>query len=213
MGKAALIIEDHPIFRDALSTFMRVMLGDENVVSTSSTEESLSLASKIAEPGIILMDLGLPGLNGVDAVVSLQRKYPGAAIVVVSASDDRREVAAVLRAGAKAFISKAVSTLVMAEAVRKVLSDEPLESTWITVTGDHSIGDEPLLLLTPRQRETLVYLCQGLSNKEIGLRLGLAEITVKIHISSIFRALDVVNRTQAVLAARRFGLHAPDVTA
>lgn len=213
MDKAALIIEDHPIFRDALSTFMRIMLGDENVTATSSTEEALAIGGKIAEPGIILLDLGLPGLNGVDAVSSLRRKYPGAAIVVVSASDDRREVAAVLRAGAKAFISKAVSTAAIAEAVRKVLDGAPLDSTWVTVTGDHSIGDEPLLMLTQRQRETLVFLCQGLSNKEIGLRLGLAEITVKIHISSIFRALEVVNRTQAVLAARRFGLHAPDVTA
>jgi DNA-binding NarL/FixJ family response regulator len=94
--------------------------------------------------------------------------------------------------------------------VQRVLAGESLESPWITATGNQTIGDEPLLMLTPRQRETLVFLCQGYSNKEIGLRLGLAEITVKIHISSIFRALNVVNRTQAALAARRFGLHAPD---
>ena len=211
MTKVALIIEDHPIFREALTTFMRVMLMDEHVTAVSSTEEGMALAGKISDPDIILLDMGLPGLNGVDAVASLRRKYPGAAIVVVSASDDRREVAAMLRAGVKAFISKAVATPIIAATVQKILDGEPLEAAWVTVTGDHSIGDEPLLLLTPRQRETLVYLCQGLSNKEIGLRLGLAEITVKIHISSIFRALDVVNRTQAVLAARRFGLHAPDV--
>lgn len=210
MKKSALIIEDHPIYRDALVVFMRALLGESRVVAVSSTEEGLGCAGNIDDLGLILLDLGLPGMNGVEAVISLRRKCPEAAIIVVSASDDRREAAAALRAGAKAFISKAVSTKIISEVVQKVLAGESLESPWITVTGNQTIGDEPLLMLTPRQRETLVFLCQGYSNKEIGLRLGLAEITVKIHISSIFRALNVVNRTQAALAARRFGLHAPD---
>lgn len=210
MKKSALIIEDHPIYRDALVVFMRALLGESRVVAVSSTEEGLGCAGNIDDLGLILLDLGLPGMNGVEAVISLRRKCPEAAIIVVSASDDRREAAAALRAGAKAFISKAVSTKIISDVVQKVLAGESLESPWITVTGNQTIGDEPLLMLTPRQRETLVFLCQGYSNKEIGLRLGLAEITVKIHISSIFRALNVVNRTQAALAARRFGLHAPD---
>ena len=210
MKKSALIIEDHPIYRDALVVFMRALLGESKVVAVSSTEEGLGCAGNIDDLGLILLDLGLPGMNGVEAVISLRRKCPEAAIIVVSASEDRREAAAVLRAGAKAFISKAVSTKIISDVVQKILAGESLESPWITATGNQTIGDEPLLMLTPRQRETLVFLCQGYSNKEIGLRLGLAEITVKIHISSIFRALNVVNRTQAALAARRFGLHAPD---
>ncbi|WP_136416954.1 MULTISPECIES: response regulator transcription factor [Oxalobacteraceae] len=209
MTKSALIVEDHPIYRDALMMFLRGLLGNSSVIAVSSTEEALSLSSNLDGLALILLDLGLPGMHGVEAVASLHRKYADAAIVVVSASEDRREVAAVLRAGAKSFISKAVSTKVISEVVAKVLAGERLESEWITARGNQAVGDEPLLMLTPRQRETLVYLCQGLSNKEIGLRLGVAEITIKTHISSIFRALNVVNRTQAVLAARRFGLYSP----
>lgn len=189
--------------------YMRGLLGNSRVMAVSSTEEALSLSGDLDHLALILLDLGLPGMHGVEAVASLHRKFPTTAIIVVSASEDRREVAAVLRAGAKTFISKAVSTKVISEVVEKVLAGKPPESEWITARGNQAVGDEPLLALTPRQRETLVCLCQGLSNKEIGLRLGLAEITVKIHISSIFRALNVVNRTQAVLAARRFGLYSP----
>lgn len=207
--QTALIIEDHPIYREALTLFTRAILGEANVKSVSSTEEALSIVMRSDEFSLITLDLGLPGLNGVEAIMSLHRRSPSTAIVVISASQDRREVDAALRAGAKAFISKAVSTKVMAEIVRKVLAGEALDTVWITLNGDHSVGEESVLMLTPRQRETLVLLCQGLSNKEIGRRLGLAEITIKIHISSIFRTLGVTNRTQAVLAARRFGLYAP----
>ena len=207
--QTALIIEDHPIYREALTLFTRAILGEANVKSVSSTEEALSIVMRSDEFSLITLDLGLPGLNGVEAIMSLHRRSPSTAIVVISASQDRREVDAALRAGAKAFISKAVSTKVMAEIVRKVLAGETLDAVWITLNGDHSVGEESVLMLTPRQRETLVLLCQGLSNKEIGRRLGLAEITIKIHISSIFRTLGVTNRTQAVLAARRFGLYAP----
>lgn len=210
MTKSALIIEDHPIYRDALMTFLCAILGDENVNAVSSTEQGLTLIGNLKHLGLILLDLGLPGMNGVEAVKSLQRKCPAAAIVVVSASEDRREISAALRAGAKAFVSKAVSTKVISEVVQKILADEPLESPWITVRGNQAAGQELALGLTPRQREALAFLCQGLSNKEIGLRLGLAEITVKIHVSSVFRALGVVNRTQAVLAARRLDLCTPE---
>jgi DNA-binding NarL/FixJ family response regulator len=206
MTKAALIIEDHPIYRDALTTFMRPILGDKNVYAVSSTEQGLTLVDELEKLGMILLDLGLPGINGVEAITSLQCKCPQAAIVVLSASEDRREITAALRAGAKAFVSKAVSTTVIAGVVQKILADEPLESAWITRKGIEEAGQEQWPELTPRQREALALLCQGLSNKEICLRLGLAEITVKIHVSSIFRTLGVVNRTQAVLAARRFGL-------
>lgn len=210
MTKTALIIEDHPMYRDALVVYMNFILGADNVVAAASTEEGLARAVTMNNLALVLLDLGLPGINGAEAVTSLRRKCPAASIVVVSASEDRREVDAVLRAGAKAFISKAVTTEVISEVVKKILDGAPLESTWITARGQKTFNDSSEVVLTPRQREALALLCQGLSNKEIGLRLSLAEITVKIHVSSIFRALAVVNRTQAVLAARRFGLYNPD---
>lgn len=210
MKISALIIEDHPIYRDALLVFMRHMLGASQVEAVTSTEQALARAAMHQGLRLILLDLGLPGMNGVEAISSLRRAYGDAAIVVVSGSEDRREVDAALRAGAKAFISKAVSTELMSEVVRKILINEPLETAWVTLRGKQVNKEEPLLALTPRQQETLTLLCQGLSNKEIGLRLDLAEITVKMHVTSIFKVLQVVNRTQAVLAARRLGLYQPD---
>lgn len=209
MATDALIVEDHPLYRGALMHLVRHIVGNDNVAEASSAEEGLSIAGSVGHLGLILLDSGLPGLNGVEAVTAFRRKCPSAIIIVVSASEDRREANAALQAGAKAFISKAVSTEAIAKIVQRALAGELLEPEWITLSGDHAVGEEPLLMLTPRQREILVLLSQGLSNKEIGLRLKLAEITVKLHVSAIFRALNVVNRTQAVLVARRFGLHSP----
>lgn len=210
MEKSALIIEDHPVYRDALRVFLRGIFGEQNVRAVSSVEEALADSGKANSYRLILLDLGLPGINGVEAVITLQRAFPSAAIAVVSASEDRREVAAVLRAGAKVYLSKAVSIQVISHIVQKILEGTPLESKWITLKGSQITGSETVLELTPRQKEVLNELCQGLSNKEIGMRLGLAEITVKIHISAIFRILGVINRTQAVLAARRLGLYSQE---
>lgn len=207
MTKSALIIEDHPIYRDALLTFMCTLVGEANVSAVSTAEEGLAHIKNNDDLGLILLDLGLPGVNGVEAVTSLKRKCKSVEIVVISASEDRREVDAVLRAGARVFVSKAVSTKVIAGVVQKILNGEMIESNWIAARGNQVSSESDTLALTPRQHETLVCLCLGLSNKEIGMRLGLAEITVKIHISSIFRVLGVANRTQAALAARRLGLY------
>ena len=213
MAKSALIVEDHPMFRDALLMLMQSILGRSNVVAVASSEEGVSYAKNNTDLGIIMLDLGLPGLNGVEAVVSFRKICPDTAVIVISASEERREVDAVLRAGAKAFVSKAVSTNVIADLVNKILNGETLESTWLTIRGKHVMSDESTSTLTQRQRECLIFLCQGLSNKEIGLRMGLAEVTIKMHISSIFKTLDVCNRTQAVLAARRLGFYTPEESA
>jgi two-component system, NarL family, nitrate/nitrite response regulator NarL len=126
--------------------------------------------------------------------------------VAVSASEDRRDATAALRAGARIFVSKSVSTDTLGHLLQRVLAGEVDKPEWITPLGTKSLEDETTLLLTPRQREILSLLAQGHSIKEIGLRLGLAEIAVKMHVSTIFRALNVANRTQAVLVARRLGL-------
>jgi DNA-binding NarL/FixJ family response regulator len=125
-------------------------------------------------------------------------------VIAVSASEQRRDATAALRAGAKQFISKAVSTEVMADAIRRVLAGDFSAPSWLTPVGPGVIDTSGHSLLTPRQLEILGQL--HLSNKEIGLRLGLAEVTVKMHVSSIFRALNVANRTQATQAARCLNL-------
>jgi DNA-binding NarL/FixJ family response regulator len=125
-------------------------------------------------------------------------------LIAVSASEDRMDATAALRAGARLFISKAVTTEVLAQAIQRVLAGSTEGLQWITPTANGVLEPAQASRLTPRQLEILGLL--HLSNKEIGLRLGLAEITVKMHVSSLFRIFGVANRTQAMQAARRLSL-------
>ena len=205
MNKLALIIEDHPFFSDALSLFLKDQLDCSNVRIAHSIEDVLANCAELDQISLILMDLGLPGLRGVDAVQLLKKKFLSAAIVIISASDDRREIDAVLRAGAKAFISKSIPNVEVKKALQEILSGKELDTQNISCVPGNTDMSPLRSCLTERQAEVLKLLCLGMSNKEICLRLKVAEVTVKIHISAIFRALGVLNRTQAVLAARRFG--------
>jgi DNA-binding NarL/FixJ family response regulator len=207
MPGSALIIDDHPLYRDALAQLLRTILSESSVRAASSAGEGLRVAEGLPELGLVLLDFALPGMSGTEAFDTIQRRFPNVVIIAVSASEQRRDATAALRAGAKQFISKAVSTEVMADAIRRVLAGDFSAPRWLTPTGAGVIEASESTLLTPRQVEILGQL--HLSNKEIGLRLGLAEVTVKMHVSSIFRALKVANRTQATQVARTLSLLAP----
>jgi DNA-binding NarL/FixJ family response regulator len=206
MTNTILIVEDHPLYRGALIHLVGAIVGASNTVAVSSAEEGLRLAHTLDTLRIVLLDLGLPGIKGIDAITAFQRACPAAAIIVVSASDDRQEANRVLKNGACVFISKAASTEVLDDCVRRVLSGALIAPEWITSAGLSIVGGDSSLKLTQRQQETLFLLSQGHSNKEIAIRLNLSEISIKVHVSAIFRLLGVVNRTQAVSAARQLGL-------
>jgi DNA-binding NarL/FixJ family response regulator len=207
MPGSALIIDDHPLYRDALAQLLRTILSESSVRAASSAGEGLRVAEGLPELRLVLLDFSLPGVSGTEAIDTIQRRFPNVVILAVSASEQRRDATAALRAGAKQFISKAVSTEVMANAIRRVLAGDFSAPRWLTPTGAGVIEATEHTLLTPRQLEILGQL--HLSNKEIGLRLGLAEVTVKMHVSSIFRALNVANRTQATQVARTLSLLSP----
>ncbi len=207
MSQLALIIEDHPIYRDAMLGFTQTLVGKSEAYAVSSVEEALSGLVKQLPFNIILLDLGLPGLKGVEAISLIKKNWPLSNIVVISASENRREIGAALHAGARVAISKAVSTTTMAQVIRQILQNNHLDTDWITTTGNHSIANDTVLNLTQRQKEIISLLDLGLSNKEICLRLGLSEPTVKMHMSAIFRVLNVSNRTQAILMVRQLGLN------
>jgi DNA-binding NarL/FixJ family response regulator len=202
---SALIIDDHPLYRDALTQLLGAMLGEPNVKAASSAEEGLRLAAQLADLRLVLLDFNLPGMSGTEAIGAVLGRFPDADIVAVSASEDRLDATCALRAGAKLFISKAVDTEVLADAIRRTLAgDHRTERQWITPAGAGFLDVSDDSPLTPRQLEILSLL--HLPNKEIGLRLGVAEVTVKMHVSSVFRVLGVANRTQAMQAARRLSL-------
>jgi DNA-binding NarL/FixJ family response regulator len=207
MPVTALVVEDHPLYRSALAHLLEQLFGREAVAAASSAEEGLKLAASHPGLRVVLLDPGLPGMQGVEAMAAFRRQCPNTALIGVSASEDRRDAMAAFRVGALAFVSKAASTELLADVVRRAAAGELKAPIWVTPAGFAPAPESSVPELTHRQLEILALLCQGHPNKEIGLRLGLAEITVKMHVSALFRTLGVANRTQAVLAARRFGLH------
>ncbi|HTH80070.1 MAG TPA: response regulator transcription factor [Ramlibacter sp.] len=204
MQKTVLVVDDHPLFRKALVNLVQETGVCSDVAAAASAEEGLQRLQQ-RDVDLILLDLGLPGAAGVDAL-SLLRGACSAVIVVVSATEQRQEVAAVQRAGASAVVSKSVSMDALKEVVMQALAGTLPEQKWIRPAGSLTFAEKVGRGLTVRQQEIATMLMEGHSNKEIGLRLGLAEITVKTHLTAIFRQLGVVNRTQAVIALRRLGI-------
>ena len=185
-----LVVDDHPLFREGVVQMLRTVLIGGELRAVATAEAGLAVAAGWAD--VIILDLSLPGMSGAEAVLAFRRACPDAKLCVLTASEDHRDIDATLRAGANAYFSKTLAPDALCQAVLRAMEGE-------RVVDSASVSP-------PRQREILELLSQGLSNKEIALRSGIAETTVKTHISAIFTALGVVNRTQAVLAARRYGL-------
>ena len=204
MDKTILVVDDHPLFRKALVSLVENLGAGHHVTAAASAEEGLQKARE-GDVDLILLDLGLPGVAGVDAI-GLFRRACDATIIVVSASEHRQEVAGVIRAGASAVVSKDVAMETLQDIVGKALMGVLPEQKWIRSAGSLNVTDDVGNGLTARQQDVATLLMNGHSNKEIGMRLGLAEITVKTHLTAIFRLLRVVNRTQAVVAIRRLGV-------
>ncbi len=201
---AALVVEDHPLYRDALTQVMRTVLGPAaQVCAVNSAEIGLQKAASMPHLRLVLLDPGLSGRGGPAAIAAFRRQLPQAVVVAFSACEDRREARAAFQAGAIAFVSKAATPEQLSGLLQRALSGAIDTPEWVTPARMHA----PAQGLTRRQSEVLGLLVQGHSNKEIALRLQRAEVTVKIHVSAIFRQLGVANRTQAVLAAHRLGLH------
>lgn len=207
MTASVLIVEDHPLYRDAMRQVVSTVADDVASIPVASADCALAMLSSLPDLALVLLDLNLPGLQGIDAISAMRHRHATVPIAVVSATEHRQEIAAVMRAGASAFIAKTVSTEIMTDALRRLLNGTMTEPEWIVPGGREPFSEPTPRLLTPRQQEILDCLARGYSNKEIGLRLGVAEITVKFHVSAVFRILKVVNRTQAVQAARRLGLN------
>lgn len=204
MDKTVLVVDDHPLFRKALVGLVTETPGVRTVIAASSAEEGLARARE-SHLDLILLDLGLPGAAGVDAI-SLFRRVSPARIIVVSASENRQEISAATRAGASVVVSKSVSMDTLRDVVMQGITGVLPEQKWIRPAGSLTLTEEGGRTFTARQQEIATLLMDGHSNKEIGMRLGLAEITVKTHLTAIFRVLGVVNRTQAVVAIRRLGV-------
>lgn len=214
-----LVIDDHPLIREAVRNIL-ARLGENIVVlEAAECEAALRLAGEHHDLGLILLDLGLPGRGGMDALRMFREHYPAVPLVVLSASDERDTVVEALDCGAMGFIPKTSSNEVMLSALRLVLSGGVYLPSKVFLPDGHAglsslpatpAANAPMsvdeLGLTERQLQVLALIVQGKPNKLICRDLDLAESTVKIHVTAILKALKVTNRTQAVIALSRMGL-------
>jgi len=207
--KTVLIVEDHPLYRQALNNLIKVSLPDVELQSTNSAEEALTALSKKSKKELadwtILLDLSLPGLSGLSAVHAFAEAAPSSNLVVISATDDKLQVSACIGSGAIAFISKSTPPDRVTEFLGRLLREKLAHPELITSEGNENISNLKPIRLTPRQIEVLLLIFQGKSNRDIAKALDIIEATAKAHVSAIFRELDVVNRTQALLAAQKLG--------
>ncbi|MBJ7536455.1 response regulator [Marinomonas transparens] len=191
-----LILDDHPLFREALSYILLKLEEKVCILEASDYGMALQHIAENSDIDFISLDLCLPGKDGFAALDTIKQNYPAMPIVVISSSDHYNDIKRALDSGARGYIPKYTESVVMLNALRLILSGG-------IYTPPNLINDKTPL--TPRQVEVLKLLIEGLSNKVIASRMELAEGTVKMHITSIFKSLGVSNRTQAAMVAKSQG--------
>jgi two-component system, NarL family, response regulator LiaR len=207
-----LIVDDHSVVREGLRAFLELQDGFEVVGEAADGEEAIVSASRL-RPNVILMDLVMPQLGGVAAMRRLREEVPDARVIVLTSFLDDDKLLPALRAGAAGYLLKNAEPQELARAVRAAHSGEavldPVVAARLVETLAAADGQEPLDQLTSREREVLVLVGRGFSNKRIAKELGIAEKTVKTHVGHVLAKLGVTDRTQAAVVAVRSGIVGP----
>lgn len=206
-----LIIDDHPLFREALHNAVELAYPDADTVDAASFTEAIEILSRDSGFDLALLDLNIPGVRGFDGLLHLRANFPRLPVVVISAHEDPRIVNDVMALGAAGFIPKSSKKAALADALMRVMSG-------VVVWPDgHDAGESndeakereaiirKLSSLTPQQLRVLSMLRDGLLNKQIAHELQVGETTVKAHVSEVLRKLEVYSRTMAVIAVSKLG--------
>ena len=207
-----LIADDHPLVRSGLRALLMAAEDLEVVGEAATGEEAVTLASSLS-PDVIVMDLRMPGINGIEATRRIVQTNPRTRILVVTLFEDDDSVFAALRAGARGYILKDANEVEVVRAIRAVSGGDAIFSATIAqrlidfFAGPRSsVPSLPFPDLTDREREILMLIAQGRSNSEIAQTLVISMKTVRNYISSIFSKLQVADRSQAIIRAREAGL-------
>ena len=220
-----LLVDDHNLFRRGLRALLSQDERFEVVCEAGDIGEALRCLAQVPRPDVILLDNHLPGVRGVDAIPALKDAAPGTRILMLTVSENEDDLAAALRAGADGYLLKTVESDQLADTIVKVLDGEsvispemltklvsvfrarPAESAPAPAPLEPARPDGPSPdLLSPREREILLLIARGDSNKLIARALDIAETTVKIHVQHILRKLGLSSRVQAAVYATSHGL-------
>jgi NarL family two-component system response regulator LiaR len=197
-----LLVDDHAVVRSGLSKFLLVNKDMQLVAEASDGAEAIQMAG-LHKPDVVLMDLMMPGLDGITATREIHQKYPPIKIIALTSFSEQNMVQGALQAGAIGYLQKNVTASELANAIRSAhagrmtLSPEATQALAQSVTQSHLPGNE----LTERERDVLRCMVEGLNNNEIAEKLVVSLGTVKFHISNIFQKLGVDSRVEAVKMA------------
>jgi DNA-binding NarL/FixJ family response regulator len=214
-----MIVDDHPLFRQGLRRVIEAEDDMEVIIEVGDGEEALRLAQKMV-PDVIMMDVNIPTMNGLQVTRSLKANLPNIGVIMLTAYHDDEQIFHAIKAGAGAYYPKDVTPRKLIEAIRQVsqghyvIDDRVLAksqvASWLLKQFEQiaTFGGSPddlFVPLSPREMEILKLIARGYSNKEIAHELGISRQTVKNHMTSILRKLSVNDRTQAALYALRRG--------
>jgi DNA-binding NarL/FixJ family response regulator len=216
---SVMIVDDHPLFRQGVRRVLEAESDMEVVMEVADGQEALRMARQLI-PAVILMDINIPSLNGLQVTRELKATLPQIAVIMLTAYHDDEQIFHAIRAGAAAYFPKDVTPRRLVEAVRQVsegnyviddhVFEKPEMASWLLQQFDqfnvvNGLPDELFTPLSHREMEILQQIARGRSNKEIANDLGISRQTVKNHMTSILRKLAVNDRTQAALYALRHG--------
>ncbi|MDE2401483.1 MAG: response regulator [Burkholderiales bacterium] len=213
-----LVVDDHTLFRRGLIALLGQAPEFSVVGEAGDAGEAQRRAAEL-QPDLILLDNHLPGVQGVDALRGLREVAPRARVLMLTVSEDERDLAAALKAGAHGYLLKTMDGDALADALRRTMRGESVVATEMTAKlvaafqtlhepAEIAVSesqDDPLMSLSPREHEILRHIACGESNKEIARALDIAETTVKIHVQHILRKLNLSSRVQAAVYATERG--------
>jgi DNA-binding NarL/FixJ family response regulator len=216
-----LLVDDHVLFREGLSMLLRSLMEGVEIFEAGSSREAMSQVESHSGMDLILMDIGLPDMSGIEAIGLMREKYPEIPVVALSSSEDKQTVLSAVDKGAMGFVPKSASSSILTSALRLILAHGIYLPPSVFLGDRHVVtggraprpaNDSPKtttpadLGLTPRQAEVLFRILQGKPAKVISRELELSTSTVKTHTSAVLRALNVTTRTQAIVAAGKLSL-------
>lgn len=212
-----IVADDHALFRDALVHYIERAESDAEIVQVSDLHGVIDGVEGGFQPDLILLDLRMPGMNGIAGLKTIRQTYPDIPVVLLSGLAETAEVQDAMRLGARGYFPKTMSGKMMMQGMRRIIAGEDfipvdyntqkmMPSYYGEPRSETISASPPPVDLTRREREVLGYLLRGASNKEIARALDVQVVTVKLHVRGLCRKLGAANRTQAALKAQKIGL-------